>query len=365
MNTYTLKVARVENPTQSSKAIYFEPNTLPSALAGQFLTLIVRPNDKELRRAYSIFTTQEEGLAVGVKRVGGGIVSNYLNTYARPGFEIEVTGPAGNFTYAPDKDKNVKHLVLIGGGSGITPLMAILKTALAQPQIAHITLLYANTCAEEVMFASELRSLSQQYSNKFTLIHYLNNENTQQITQRKNGILGWLGKKTTHTTAGFLTPEKIVALLHQQIAKQPAGLNATSAYLCGPGGLMTLAEQTLLSMGLPQHNIKKENFVASVPLPPKPNFTPPACEASIQIHGRTHTFSVPSGKNILQAAIEANIDMPFSCREGTCTACYGRCTTGEVSLLTNEALNDEELAEGGILPCVGFPKTKKIALVID
>ncbi|MDO6422371.1 ferredoxin--NADP reductase [Saccharophagus degradans] len=366
MTTHTLRVARVENPTANSKAIYFEPTSLPAAFAGQFLTLIVRPNDKELRRAYSLFTTPEEGLAIGIKRVPGGIVSNYLNTYARAGMEIQVAGPSGNFTYRPEKNTGAKHLILVGGGSGITPLMAILKTALAQQQVEHITLLYANTCEQEIMFAHELNALAEAHREKFTLIHYLNSENTQQIKQRPKGLLGWLGKTTSYTTAGFLTQEKALEIFKQHnIAVSNTQQPSTYAYLCGPGGFMTLAEQALLNIGVAPTNIKKENFVASAASNPTPNFTPPNCEARVKIAGDYKRFTVPSGKNILQAAIDANIDWPFSCREGSCTACYSRCTSGQVYLLSDSALSNQELAEGGVLPCVGFPKSKKLELVID
>lgn len=357
--SYTLTVARVEAPTTNSKAIFFEKHSLPSALAGQFLTVVVTPHNTELRRAYSLFTTPDEDWGIGVKRVAGGIVSNYLNTQARKGMKLQVLAPTGQFTYNPAKDL-YEHLLLIGGGSGITPLLSILQTALIKTNKTKITLLYVNRCKADTMFKHTIDELANQYRDRFTAIHYLNTEHQQTVSQPKLGFLGKLGLKKTSQSQGLITKENIIDYLRDF----PLG-DSTGVFICGPKGLMDLAETTVRALGQPSKNIKRENFVASNTAPKTPDFTPPDCEATVTLQGVRHRFTIPSGKSVLQAAVEAEVDIPYICREGSCTACYGRCTSGDVKLLTEESLSDEEITEGGFLPCVGYPTSKKIEFTID
>jgi ring-1,2-phenylacetyl-CoA epoxidase subunit PaaE len=359
MGTHTLKVSKVESLTADSKAIYFEQDdSVEKPIAGQFLTVILDINDKEQRRSYSLFTTDSESMAIGVKRVPGGIVSNNLNTYIKAGSEIKVIGPSGNFKYQPQSNA-YKHLVLIPGGSGITPMMSILKTALTQKSDTKISMLYVNKSPNDIIFKDELNALAKEYSNRFTLHHYLDSENEQTKTVKKSGLMGMFGSKTEEKIPGFINAERAKLILD--------GFNVegkTGVYLCGPGGLMTLMEETMNAYGIAKADIHKENFVPSATVHPKPDFTPTECEATVSINGTTKIITVPSGTNILQAAVNQGIDMPYSCREGTCTACYGQCSSGEVGMLTDESLTDEELAEGGFLPCVAFPKSKKLQITI-
>jgi len=357
MGNTILTVSKVEKLTKDSKAFYFEHNSaLGPALAGQFLTLITTQNDKEYRRSYSIFTPAGEGLAVGVKRVPGGIVSNYLNTYIKVGSKIEVQGPAGQFCFDPSF-KQPEHLLLIAGGSGVTPMMSILKTVLTQCVNTRVSMLFVNKSQADIMFANELKTIEQEYPERFSLIHYLDAENVRIEHVKKKGILGVFGAKEQVVTPGFITPEKI-----NRIFSQFAITKDVHAYICGPSGFMTMAETALQAMELPKAHIKKENFVPSVEVRPKPDFEPTPCTAFIAIDNETHEFDIPSGKSVLQAAVEANINIPFSCREGTCTSCYGKCSSGELGMLNDEALTDEEIAEGGFLPCVAYPKSKKLII---
>ena len=352
-----LTVSKVEELTKDSKAFYFEDDsTIDPALAGQFLTLITQQNDKEYRRSYSIFTPAGGGLAVGVKRVPGGIVSNYLNTYIKAGSKIEVQGPAGKFSFDPSVE-NPSHILLIAGGSGVTPMMSILKTALAQCSDTKISMLFVNKTKTDIMFANELKQLEAEFADRFTLIHYLDEENKSTKQVKKKGLSGLFGGKESIEIPGFITADKINDIFNT------LQINANvNAYICGPAGFMNIAEDALYSLGLPKAQVKKENFVPSVEVRPEPNFTPTPCTAVIDINNTTHEFEIPAGKSVLQAAVEANIDIPFSCREGTCTSCYGKCSSGEVGMLTDEALTDDELAEGGFLPCVAYPKSKKLVI---
>lgn len=359
MSNNILTVAKVEQLTADSKAIYFEKNeSLAAPIAGQFLTLILDINDKEQRRSYSLFTANDENMAVGVKRVPGGIVSNYLNTYIKAGTQIKVLGPSGNFMYNP-KENNYKHLVLIPGGSGITPMLAILKTALAQTTDTKVSMLYVNKSADDIMFKSEIEALAKTHSDRFQLHHYLDSDNKKTIQVKKKGFFGLFGGSVTQQDPGFINAERAEPILKSFNIESDAGV-----FLCGPGGLMSLMEDITHAYGIPKANIHKESFVPSKIVHPKPSFTPPECEATVELDGKQTTFIVKSGVSILQAGIEAGVDLPYSCREGTCTACYGTCKSGEVGMLTDESLTDEELNEGGILPCVAFPKSKKLNITI-
>jgi len=353
-----LTVSKVEALTKDSKAIYFEDDpTMNPALAGQFLTLITQQNDKEYRRSYSIFTPAGGGFAVGVKRVAGGIVSNYLNTYIKAGSKIEVQGPAGKFAFDPSA-QNPAHILLIAGGSGVTPMMSILKTALAQCSDIKISMLFVNKTQSDIMFADELKQIEAQNPERFTLIHYLDDENQQIKQVKKKGLSGLFGGKESVVIPGFINIDKTSDIFNS------LNINAdVNAYICGPGGFMAIAEEALYALGLPKKHIQKENFVPSVEIRPTPDFEPTLCTAIIDINNTKHEFEIPVGKSVLQAAVEAKIDIPFSCREGTCTSCYGKCSSGEVGMLTEEALTDEEIAEGGFLACVAYPKSKK--LIID
>lgn len=360
MSTHTLTISKVETLTADSKAIYFEEDSaVASPIAGQFLTVILDINDKEQRRSYSLFTTNQENMAIGVKRVPGGIVSNYVNTYLKAGSKLKVMGPAGNFMYQPEKN-DYKHLVLIPGGSGITPMMAILKTALSQTTNVKVSMLYVNKSPDDIIFKDELNALVKEHADRFQLHHYLDSENKQTVTVKKSGLMGMFGAKTSQELPGFINAERAQPILESFNIQGNAGV-----YLCGPGGLMKLMEETMHAYGIAKKDIHKENFVPSKTVHPKPDFVTPSCDASVKINGEEKIFTIKPGVSVLQAAIDAGINMPYSCREGTCTACYGQCKSGEVGMLTDESLTDEELAEGGILPCVAFPKSKKLQISME
>lgn len=357
---HTLKIQRVESLTPQSKALIFDKNALPTPHAGQYLTLLTTPHKTELRRAYSVFTYDEDCIAIGVKKVPGGVVSNFLHHQAREGLEIKIMGPLGQFYYEP-KHNTYAHLLLIAGGSGITPILAILKAALTQHESQpNVTLLYVNNSLEDTMFRKELDQLAHTYSARFTLIHYLNTENIAPRSVPRPGLLGKLGLKKTEYTAGFITAEKI-----KTFTQAAPRSDSTGVFICGPKGLMDLTESTLIQDGQPHATIKKENFTASNTTPVKPNFNPPNCTATVTLNGARQQFHIPSGKSILQAAAESSVELPYACREGSCTACYSRCTSGAIQSMNDDNLSDDELAEGGFLPCVAYPKSKTIEFSID
>lgn len=365
-NFIELEVTKVESLTNDSKAIYFAGNSvINTAKAGQFITFIINLNGKEYRRCYSICTASQtttdiennEEFAVAIKRVPGGIVSNYLNTFVKPRSVLKVLAPAGNFIYQPKKQSN--NLLLIAGGSGITPILSILKTALTQATNTQISMLYVNKSKQDIMFAQQLDDLAREYEQRFSLVHYLDSEHRQTINVKKSGLLGLLGGKKQELGPGFINNQSMLAMLSQF----PIDTN-TLAYVCGPLGLMDLAQSTLEQLDLAANNIKRENFIANKVIHPKPDFIPTPCFATVDVNNKRHQFDIPVGKSVLQAAVDAGVDMPFSCREGSCTSCYGTCKSGEIGMLTDEVLSDEELAEGGILPCVAFPKSKKLHVVV-
>lgn len=360
MTEHTLTVAAVEQLTPDSKAFYFEANSvLDAAKAGQFLTVIVDISGSEQRRSYSLCTDANSPMGIGVKCVKGGVVSNYLNSNIRAGSKLKVSGPAGQFTYVPEKN-SYTHLLLLAGGSGITPMLAILRTALLQAPNTKISMLYVNKSREDIMFAEPIRRLAEENSDRFQLVHYLDAENASSRQVKKAGIKGLLGGKETVVDPGFINAERAKAIFDGFDCSP----EHTGAFICGPGGFMNLMQETLVAFNFPKSNIKQENFVPSTAVRAKPDFEPVACDAVMTVDGQAHSFHIKSGQSVLQAALEADIVVPFSCREGTCTACYGRCLSGEVGMLTDESLSDDEIALGGYLPCVAYPKSKKLQLAV-
>lgn len=353
-----LKVARVENQTNNAKAIYFEyPTKSIDFKAGQFLTFILNIGQDEVRRSYSICThpSVDKYLGIAVKRVNGGLVSNYLNDNLKVGDYVTTTSPLGNFTYQSG-EQNTKELLLLAGGSGITPMLSILKEALTSTEEVTVKLLYVNNTPDDIIFKKEIDELLITYSNRLKVHHYLNSNNTDSDKEKSKGFT-FFKKKAKTDSEGFITKEEI-----ERIIKSYQPTQETVAYLCGPLGLMSLFEGALHNMSFSKHQINKELFVSSESNQKTTVNIGVISKVKVIINGDKHQFSTLPGKSILESGLAAGLEMPYSCQEGNCTACYGLCTDGDVEMLTTESLTDEELSEGGVLTCVGYATTKKTTI---
>lgn len=347
----TLSVREVIRETDEAITIVFEKQfSAFTYKPGQYITLILQVGEGEVRRAYSLCTTPvtDANPAITVKRVGEGLVSNLLNRPVKPGDEFRALEPMGSFT--PDLDASARRQhVFIGGGSGITPLFSIIKSVLHVEKQSRVVLIYQNRDENSVIFRAAIDELQAQHADRFTVEHILSKPS-----------LDWTGLR------GRLDGAMLHRLLHQKVEGH---IRETQFYLCGPAGLMQTAEDTLFSWKVAGNQIRKESFVAGpaksteiVDTAAEPHIVEQ--QVSILLDGDEHQVAVPAGKSILQAALDAGLDMPFSCQSGLCTACRGKLLSGKVYMEEDDGLTDAEIAEGYVLNCVGHPLTTDVRIEI-
>ncbi len=347
-----LTVSNVTKETKDAVRVEFDwPEGGMDYAPGQFLTLILPIDGEKVRRAYSLSTSPylDEKPAVVVKRVADGLVSNFINDNVKAGDSIELMPPLGHFT--PDiKEDNQRHLVLISGGSGITPIMGILKSVLIKEPQSTITLIYANRDIDSIIYQDKLAKIKEEYGDRFNYIRSLDNASAN-----------WDGE------SGMLNLEKMKSLIS---GLKDWNNESTLYYVCGPQGLMDLAFEAFEGLNLDPHCTFKESFVAGTTSPSEivaDEKKAPSGEGSlvkIKYDGQSYEFNVPKGKSILETALSQDIDLPYSCQSGLCTACMGKCLSGEVDLSDAEALSEEERADGYVLTCVGKPLTDEVEIEI-
>jgi 3-ketosteroid 9alpha-monooxygenase subunit B len=332
---HTLRVAEVIAETAEARSVVFELAPEQTGAfryrPGQFLTLRVG----SAARCYSLSSAPHEGarLKVTVKRTEGGYGSNWVCDNLRAGAAVEVLPPAGVFT-PQSFDEN---LLLFAAGSGITPVMSILKTALHQGT-GQVVLIYANRDERSVIFAAELAGLSRDHPGRLSVIHWL------------------------ESVQGLPNTEQLRAL-----SKPYASFEG---FLCGPGPFMDAAKQALKDLELPRKRIHVEKFVS---LGGNPFDTGPAPQAEatgttklrVELDGERHEFSWPRQRKLLDFLLERGLDAPYSCREGQCSACACRLVSGEVKLLNNEVLDAEDIAEGIVLACQSVPLTDEVTVTYE
>ena len=363
MSYQTLTVVALTQETADSITIHLErPDRQPiSSRPGQFLTLIVPcgVDGKKERRAYSLSSTPHEAprLSVTVKRVPGGLVSNYLLDTVEVGQQIDVMEPLGNFTLSPSP-KAARSLVLIGAGSGITPLMSILKAVVNTEPNSHVLLIYGNRNEESVIFQKQLDDLEASTNGRVQVEHVYSQP------MKPGGA---------HRHTGRLNRTMLLRILEQR-HQFPA--EQAEYFMCGPEGLMAEARAALDLLNVPESRIRRESFVASAEAAAgQPNGhgdvsdspaddTKSTRSVTIQYEGSEYIIEVPAGKTILETALDQDIDLPYSCQAGLCTACRGKCLSGKVHLDEREGLSDSEMKQGYVLTCVGHPMTDDVVIEI-
>lgn len=357
---HPLKVLEVIHETPKAFTIKFAPpeDADFSYLPGQYLTLRTTVNGQQERRAFSLSSSPrtDDFLSVTIKAIADGVVSNYLRENLKPGETLESMPPMGKFTLKPQADRR-QHHIFIGGGSGITPLMSMIKSALQDEPNSPLTLLYANQNQEEIIFREELENLARQYKDRFHLVHVLAEPEA-----------GWQGIKGL--ISGELANELCTEAL--QRVDEPA-----TFYLCGPTGLMEAAGKVLREdLKISEDNIKREWYSAPVPGPEDTPTTVGAVteaaeldeyeikeqQVKITLDGDSFTVKVLPDQYILDAALDAGYDPPFACQEGVCCTCRAKLKSGLVAMDEREGLSDEELADGFVLTCQSHPLTDDVDL---
>jgi ring-1,2-phenylacetyl-CoA epoxidase subunit PaaE len=350
-------VSAVDRLTEDAVAVSFAvPQAQRAAFgfrAGQHLTVRRLEGGQDVRRSYSICSTPDQLarlglLRIGVKQVPGGVFSRYATGELRPGEVIEVLPPLGHFTTDFVADRR-RHYAAVAAGSGITPVLSLIATALGTEPESRFTLLYGNRYARSVMFAEELADLKDRYPTRLHLVHVLSRE------PREAALL-----------SGRLDGARLAAIL--DLLVDPAGVDEW--FLCGPYGLVTGARETLAGRGVPTAAVHTELFhidTGDGPAPAAPQDGPGAAgaEVTVLLDGRASTFAMAPGERVLDAALRVRPELPFACKGGVCSTCRARLVEGEVRMARNYALEPDELAAGFVLTCQSTPVTDRLVVDYD
>ena len=349
---HRLKIADVRRETPEAVSIAFSvPRELAEAYRftpGQHVTMRTKIDGAEVRRSYSICVSPDDGeLRVAVKKVDGGVFSTLANSSIKVGDEIDVMTPQGRFGVALDPDA-ARTYVAIAAGSGITPLMSMLRTILTHEKKSRVVLIYGNRTTQSIIFREALEDLKDRFLDRLTIHHVLSRE-PQEIA----------------LLDGRIDAGKIAALLRTL----PQGA-IDHAFLCGPGGLVESGKVALAQVGVAPGRIHVEYFSTDgMPIETRAAGAIDAdgreSTAEIMLNGARHSIPVRSGETIVDAGLRAGLEMPYSCRGGMCCTCRAKVTAGELRMDTNYSLEPWELEAGFVLTCQAHPVSPKVALDYD
>ena len=351
---HSLKVREIVPETADANSIRFEiPEELREAFAfkaGQHLTLRMTVNGEEVRRNYSLCTAPADGdWMVTVKRIGGGLFSNWVGDSLKVGDTVDVMVPHGSFT-TEFAGTASRHLVGIAGGSGITPVMSLIRTLLREEQNSRFTLLYGNRDSSSIIFLEALAGLKDKYLGRLEIYHFLDAE--EQDIELFNGMLN-----------RERLDEAITALI-------PNAAGVDGWFICGPGPMMDAAEGALLDRNVAKERIHIERFTADRPAG---TFAPEMAElqtkaegltVAVTLDGRTRKVPFTAG-NILDSARASGLPAPFACKAGVCATCRAKVTSGKVEMAARYGLTDEEVADGYVLTCQSVPLGDGVAVDYD
>ncbi|MBL0372146.1 phenylacetate-CoA oxygenase/reductase subunit PaaK [Rhizobium sp. KVB221] len=353
---HSLEVTDVRRETRDAVVVTLAPSRDDQDTfdftQGQYLTFRRNFDGEELRRSYSICAGRDEGvLKVGIKRVDGGCFSTWANEQLSVGETLEAMPPMGTF-FTPIEPEVAKHYLGFAGGSGITPVLSIIKTTLAREPRSTFTLVYANRQISSIMFREELEDLKNTYLGRFSVLHVLESE-AQDID----------------LFTGRVDAAKCAALFKSWI---DIG-SITTAFICGPEPMMLAIAGALREHGLRDEQIKFELFASSQPGRARHKVENAGgvdkgatCQATVTLDGATRIFTFPKhGQSLLEAALENSMDAPYACKAGVCSTCRAKVIEGEVEMETNHALEDYEVTQGYVLTCQCYPLTDRIVVSYD
>lgn len=348
-----LKVADIRKETEDCVSISFDvPEKLKKEynyIQGQYLTLKINDKGEELRRSYSICSSPiDNELRIAIKKVKDGRCSNIFNDRVKKGDQIEVMTPMGNF-YSELNSKNKKNYILFAGGSGITPMLSIIKTTLQKEQDSNVVLFYGNRDVNSIIFKAQLEQIQQANSPRFKVIHVLEKfpENSSELFN------------------GLLTTEKTKALIENYVDLK----KDNEFFICGPGPMMDSVKLGLTHLNVDKSKIHIEYFTTAAEATSKvPDHKLPIIDSTVKVmlDGEEKEFILSSsGDSILDAAINADLDVPFACKGAVCCTCKAKLLEGKVYMEMNYALSDEEVAAGYILTCQSHPITPTVVVDYD
>ena len=348
---HPLLVTDIHHTIRDAVVLTLKPED-PGAFAftqGQYLTFKQDFDGTELRRNYSICAGLDDGeLKVGIKRVDGGAFSTYANTELKVGDTLHAMPPQGKFFTAIEPEV-AKNYLGFAGGSGITPVLSILKTVLKREPQSTFTLVYANRAVNTIMFREELEDLKNHYMGRLTIIHILESGQDMELFE------------------GRIDQAKCNALFKHWIQIN----NIDTAFICGPEPMMLAIAEALKTNGLTDEQIKFELFSESQQgrlakqEMAKRSEGQKGTEITVIIDGARRSFTMQKGQSVLEAALENGQEAPFSCKAGVCSTCMGKVLEGEVEMISNHALEDYEVERGYVLTCQSYPLSDTLTIDYD
>lgn len=350
-----LRAASVERDTRDSIVVTFAiPDGSRDRLrfaAGQYLTLRATIAGEDVRRPYSICSPESSAtVSVAIKRVAGGVFSTWAHETLEAGTMLAVAQPQGTFVRPRDARDGSSYVGFVGG-SGITPLMSIVATTLACEPTSRFTLVYGNRATSSVMFREALQRLKDRYLRRLALVFVMSRE-PQEI----------------ELFSGRIDRARCDALFERWIDIE----DTHTAYVCGPGTMADDVTAALVARGMPAERVRRERFTSSRTLSESRIARPTIAAAANDIHatakidGRERAFTIARGtESVLEAALRAGIDLPYSCKSGVCATCRAMLVSGEVDMDVNFALEDYEVRRGFVLTCQSYPASDAIAIDVD
>ena len=335
-------------PSESLEKFHFEP--------GQFLTLRADVNGQDVRRNYSISSPRSQflkhgELEIGIRPVEGGVFSNWAATQLKAGDTLKVMPPEGRFTI---KKPRAIHRVGFAAGSGITPILSIAATTLEEQTESKFTLIYGNRRMSSVMFNEALQDLKDRFPGRFTMIHILSQQ-AQEVDLLQ----------------GRIDADKIKSIIQ---ALLPAK-SMDEVFICGPEAMIEVTEKALIDSGVPANRVHSERFTTSasqahkvqadIDASKQKTSSAKSVHMTILLDGKEHEVALSPDEHVLDAALNAGLDLPFSCKAGVCSTCRCKVTQGEVTMDKNFTLEADEMAQGFALSCQARAATQKLVISFD
>lgn len=347
MNFYKLTIKEVKKETPSAISVVFNiPEELKSQytfVAGQYVTLKLNLDGKEIRRAYSICSSPKSGeMRISIKSVKNGNFSKFANQNLKVGDLLEVSQPEGKFTFEP-KHSHQRNYAAFSAGSGITPILAIAKTVIEEEPNSTFVLVYGNKTVEETIFHDDLHAFQQKYLGRF-FVHFVYSQ-----ANVSGELFGRIDK----------------AVVNNILKNKHADKSFSKFYLCGPEEMIKVVSATLTENNVSEKDIKFELFGTAPTESPEASQLNGHTAISVMVDSDETSFEMSQKQTILEAALKQGLDVPYSCQGGICSSCICRITEGSAVMNKNQILTDSEIAEGLILACQAIPTSAEIKVDFD